>query len=180
MMQKEAFVARKYARAYLKVFSDELDLKHFQAIEALSSFLAHHKQVLFFLQLRHIDTETKLATLGSVFKQLGIPESFMHLMALLLTDKRAWMLHEVVKQLCILYEELKYVIPITITASHELSSDERTIIDRFIEQKAGCCILAHHKVDPSLIAGLRIQAHTILWEYSVRKQLQLIRNSRNQ
>lgn len=176
MTEKETFVARKYARAYLNVFGNDFTIEQFQAFEALGTFLSQHQRVLFFLQLRHIDDQKKQVILQDIVTKLKIPASFMHLVNLLLKDKRASLLEEVVNQVANLYKELNHVIPIAITTSHELNETSCAIIRNFIAQKTSCIVLAHKTVDPTLIAGLRIQSDTLLWEYSVRKQLQQIRN----
>ena len=51
--------AKKYARAFLNVFLDQVNVDDFNQICSFSHFLRHHRKSLFFFGLPHISFDEK-------------------------------------------------------------------------------------------------------------------------
>lgn len=68
----------------------------------------------------------------------------------------------------------------TIESSHQLTDEQKKLIEKFLSKKIGKKIRATAVINPALIAGLRLQSATRVWEYSVRKQLQALQMVRKE
>jgi len=66
-----------------------------------------------------------------------------------------------------------------ITSSHHLDISDLEIIEKFLAFKTGKKIISHHNLNKKLIAGIRLESNTLLWEYSIYKQCETLRKQFN-
>jgi ATP synthase F1 delta subunit len=170
-MEQQIRLARNYAHAVLNVFGPSISRDDITHIQNIVLFLEQHKKALFFLRLTRIDQEVKLKALDALFVELSNKKPFMALIRLLITDNRGHLVYRVLSELVDLYRTANHIMSCTITSSHELSQDELNKVEQFLARQTGDDIIYTYSRDASLIAGLRVQSQTILWEHSVRKQL---------
>ncbi len=174
---KESMIAKKYAQAFLGVFIDTLSLEDMRTMQAAQQFLARHKRALFFLTLPIIDRAVKRDSLISLVDKFGLPASIKKLIDLLLVHKRTFLLRDILGAIITEYQRRYGIVSCTITSSHSLSQRNVEMIKGFLAQETGCDIIYEYKVDNRLIAGIRVQSDTFLWEYSIAKQLHDMRLS---
>lgn len=176
MIQRHAILAKKYAAAFLNIFIHELPDSVLDELEALSAFLHAHEQSLFYLKLACIKSNVKRDVLIKLFARFGlcgIPfERFIGLIAL---HKRLSLITEIVEQLATLYKERKNIVEVEIKSSIPLNDHEQHIFEKFMERALQKTIRYRAIVDASLIAGVRMQSDTWLWEYSIRQKLAAIK-----
>lgn len=174
MNVQEAPIARRYAQAFLNVFIDAISLDDCSHIEMAAHFLTKHRQALFFLTLPHIEFSTKVSLLERLMKSLSVDPSINKLIKLLIRDKRLFLLPEVFEQISLLYREEKNIKLFMVMSSHTLEEKALRVVQRFLATKIGCDIVYTYKENRDLIAGIRLQSDTLLWEYSIRKQLMMM------
>lgn len=167
-------VSNKYARAFLNVFFDQLTEKDIAAIEQTYRFLNKDKQIIFFLRLPVIEHAVKLHALQVIAQQENVPASIMTLMKLLLKNKLLGLLPAVLAAIIRQYREQAGIMSFVMTSSPELTTQEIHALVEFLARLTGRSIIYDYKVDTRLIAGIRLQSTTLLWEQSIRKQLQSI------
>ena len=172
MTAAEAIVARKYAKAYMRVFGPELSLPGYQALDQLYSFMGQNRRIPFFLTLASIDASIKMRELQKLFEKFEAPSSLNRLVKVLLDDDRGGLLVQIIKQIILLYEQQRGLGAFMVASSCELDGKEVAAIQQFLERTTDLDILCNYKIDKTLIAGLRLQSDTHFWEYSVRKHLQ--------
>jgi len=170
-MEDQMRLAIKYAQAMLTVFDALLTREDIAQVNSIVHFLEQHKKVLFFLKLSHIDQEVKAQALESLLNGVVHKKPFIKLIQVLLDDNRGHLIGQVLRQLVILYRDIHHIEEFAITSSHELSSNELDKIEQFLARQTGNDIIYTYSRDASLIAGLRLQSRTALWEHSIRKQL---------
>jgi ATP synthase F1 delta subunit len=170
-MEYHLRISKKYAQAVFNVFGASMVRDDIERIEKIVSFLGQHKKALFFLQLAHIDLDVKMRSLDELFVDFSDKKPFMRLIRFLLDENRGHLIDGVLREIVSLYYDAHKIMPCAITSSHELSSDELHKVEQFLARQTGDDIIYTYKRDPSLIAGLRVQSKTILWEHSIRKQL---------
>lgn len=73
-----------------------------------------------------------------------------------------------------LYRERHAVILCKIMSSHELSDDQKQVVEGFLHRQTQRKIVYTAAVDRELIAGIRIQGESFLWEQSVAHRLRLL------
>ena len=98
-------------------------------------------------------------------------EGIDKLIDLLITDKRLMLMADILYEISHLYMQQHAIIDWTISSSDELSPEEKKSLEQFLVQKTAMQIVPTYIIDQTLIAGIRLQSDTFLWEYSVKSQL---------
>ncbi|HEX2977608.1 MAG TPA: ATP synthase F1 subunit delta [Candidatus Babeliales bacterium] len=164
-------LARKYAIAYLNAFGNTLNEKAVNEIGLIGDFFEHNRSVLFFLKLPAKFNRVKVHIIKRLREQLPMSEQLTKLIDLLLSQQRLFMLPTVCASIKEVFDERNQIINARLESSHPLDEKQIIILKNYFEQLTGTKIETQPVVKPSLIAGVRLQADTVLWEYSVAKQL---------
>lgn len=171
MRYDSAAIVRKYAVAFVNIFLDVLTQNDHDNMLEAEQFLRSQQRILFFLQLPALDKKVKEHGLEILADRFLLPISVRKLLFLLLVHDRAFLIPDVLWYVTELYKERNDMLSITIRSSHELSSEDLLAIERFLVHLTGKVIIYTCAIDKKLIAGIRLQSTTVLWEYSVHKHL---------
>ena len=172
----ESVIAKKYAKAFFNVFAPSLSDEDFITICQLGDFFEHNKNLLYFLSWHSIAQTEKVAALLHAFEYFNLKgKPYKALITLLSKHKRTFLIKDVLIQLCILYEESRNIGSFAITSSHKMSPEEMQYIEEYLANHSGQDIMYTYSVDKNLIAGVRAQSDTLLFEYSIRKRLAQIK-----
>ncbi len=171
---RSVHTAKKYAQAFLNVFADEISTADFEKICSFAQFLAKHRRALFFFGLPHISFDEKVNIIDWLIKQFNLPHELKKLLILLIESGKAQLMHEVIHQVCEHYQMLNHIEPFEISSSHELKPAQLEEIKMLLERATKNMVHYSYHVDKDLIAGMRAQSSTKLWEYSIEKQLRLL------
>jgi F-type H+-transporting ATPase subunit delta len=171
-VNEQIVIARRYAHAFLNVFIESLSNNDLTNIEQAIDFFTKHKQLIALLKVPHIDTQQKSDALEYILLKIyHLPESFKKLVSLLVSQKRAYYILEVLIQLNEYYQIYKNIEYFQIKSSHQLEQKELELLEQFLKEQTEAIIIYKYEIDPDLIAGIRMQSNTLLWEYSIQKQL---------
>lgn len=169
MNSKVTIVAKKYAQAFANIFLDTLSLQDYDNMQMAAANI--NKQVLFFLRLPVLDSSVKKNALNTLSKRFKLPSSVQRLLHVLLHDNRLFLICDVLRYICSLYRQYKHISEFAIISSHPLTKDKIEVIKHFLVQMTRQNIMYTYKIDKELIAGIRLQSDTFLWEYSIRQRL---------
>lgn len=172
-------IADKYAIAFINVYGTKLTFDDILKIEQASLFLQHHNRALFLLRVPMIKRHVKEARLQDFCDRLGLVAPIGHIIRVLLEHQRIQLLEHVFTALVYHYKKRYTIKDITVKSSIELPNEYRQQITRCIDQKIPGTKIYHYTVDPTLIAGIRIQSDTFVWEFSIDKRLREISYSQN-
>lgn len=171
MTYVEVLLAKKYAAAYLNIHGASVDVQSLSKLESLQDYLQHEQDFLVMLNLPIIGLALKKDKLKKVLHAYAVSESLLSLMYLVVSRSRALLLPEILKQIRLVYYERHKIMQCVIATSHPVTQSALEIIQRFITRKTGWSIVYSHVVDPTLIAGIRVTSDSMVWEYSISKQL---------
>lgn len=172
MKSWQSFLSRRYAQAFLASVKQTLSDEHIRSIQQAINYFACHPTVITLLKVPLIKSSIKEQALHTVLiEKMTLPQDFMRLVALLIEDKRAFLISKVLHALLMLYQERASVMFCTVTSSAPLAANEHALFEDFFNKKIGQHILYTYTVDSHLIAGIRMQSSTVLWEYSIAQQL---------
>lgn len=174
MKYQEALIAKKYAKAFLNLFIDEISLKDYQRIVALRQFLKDRREVLTFLGLTQLEPLKKCAAFDFLIDKFKLPVSLKRLITILVEDKREYLFPTVLYYIELIYRQRKKILAFMVKSSASLDAVTLRIIEKFLERKTGQRILTEQIVDKSLIAGIRLISNQYLWEYSIAKRLRAL------
>lgn len=163
-----------YAAAFLNVFFASLpeDIlsrlyalqermktdEQFQIVESLPGFKASKKE--FFL---------KLFTAVSLHS-----EPFNGLIYLLLKQRRAFLLQDIIDAIIQEYKKRARLLDCTIKSAQPLSAEEQKRIVQQASQILGYTIVPTWIIDPSLIAGIRFETAEYIYDHSIRHKLNVL------
>lgn len=167
----ELVIAKKYAQAFLNVYADQMTYDDFFNVCSAAEFFSENKKLLFFLSWPVVATTTKEEALYKILAQCKLSGPFKKLVAILVLHKRTFLIKDVLKQLCILYKKSNNIAAFTISSSHRLHDEEIKMLQEFLANITKHAIIYTYSIDKDLIAGIRLQSETFLWEHSIRKQL---------
>lgn len=167
----KSLLARRYACAFLNVYGRKYTREDIQHLEQLSRYFSEHKDALFYLKLSCIKPTIKKSILLNIFAHYTIKNYFDKLLDLLIMHNRLFMIIDVLYSIIQVYKERNHVIAWDIKSAIPLDTDDLKILYQFLESKTGMNAEYTFHVDKKLVAGIRIQSATLLWEHSVSQQL---------
>lgn len=169
--QSSRFVARKYAVACLHVFASRFKPDDVHNLMVMSDFLRENHRLVFFLGLPIISQERKNIFLHDLAKRFQLGHLIDPLLDLLLHDKRLFLLADILRLMSQLYREERGIIEFSIASYPRVSAIELEELKQFLARSTGCAIIYTDYEDKNLIAGIRMESTTYLWEYSIAQQL---------
>lgn len=172
-MDRNAFIlARRYAQAFLHDFHDKISLDECTRLEEFSTTLATIHSSLTLLQFMDLSLEKKTDLLYAYFKKNGLSlDAYKKLISLLLAQKRIMLLASIMHSMVMLYKERNNISSFIFTSSSPLTKDQEENIIHFLQRLTDTTVTHISVTDQSLIAGIRLQSSTLLWEDSLRNRL---------
>lgn len=170
-------LANRYAQAFYTIFPQACSVKSSDLLHQMNQFFSGHKKILFLLSLPQLTIHDKKKALQTMVHAIGLPEVYCTLYMLLMQHKRTFLITEVGIQLRRLILQKNNIQECEIVSSVVLTDEAQRQLRLLFEKKIRCTIMAHYTVDTSLIAGIALKSDTLAWEYSVRKQLHMIKQS---
>lgn len=113
----------------------------------------------------------KAKAIELIVQTYGLPKNINSLGKLLIQKNRLELLPHILKKIITMIRASENSIHMNITTSHSCNKENIELLIKNFEKKTGKTIVYHHSIDATLIAGIRAQSSTLLWESSVRKKL---------
>ena len=170
-------IARKYAQAFFAVYEDTITRDLISRIDEAAQFMMTHRRALFLFKVPVIDRSVKEAGLKELCERFQLGDPIKKLLIMLLNDKRAMLIAEVLEAVTGLYRERNKMVSITVASSYPLADDQRVQLEAFIARHVAGEKTYTYTIDPALIAGIRVYSDTFLWEFSIAQQLRDVYNS---
>lgn len=167
-------LARKYATAFLNQHGSLLSLADCATFVNAQEFIKKHPHFLFLLQLPVLPKNIQQKNLDEFFAKTSLNVELKQLCNLLIDHKRLALLPELLSALKRLYLERNNIMEFTISSSHALTAQQLEDIITYLHAQTGKKIIYNNYVDKNLIAGIRLQNNTYLWEFSIERQLREI------
>lgn len=164
-------IAKKYARALLNVNGAHIQYDDVKRIEKIGSFIKDHPSISIFFKLFIIDDSVYKDNLFSTIKQLGFPDYMHPLIKLLIDSKRLFLLSDICKFIGVYFRKKHNIVEFLITTPQPLSTIHKEKINQFLSAYTQGSIEATYALDQTLIAGVRMQSKTHIWEKSIAQQL---------
>lgn len=168
-------IAKKYAQAYLNVCGQEHTYQDFCSMWRAAQFLSEHHSLLFYLSLSMINEIDKKRFIDLFFEKFHLFPSLKQLFYLLLKNKHINLAADTLRDIYALYKIQHNIVDLQVTSAGDLSEKQIEEIRNFFIQRSGQKPFIHHHVNPSLIAGIRLQTETYLWEYSIAQHLRKLK-----
>lgn len=168
-------IAKKYAHAYLRTLKDEHSFQDFSSMWRAAQFLSEHHSLLFYLSLSIVNEHDKKRFIHLFFEKFHLFDSLKQLFYLLLKNKHIFLAVDVLRDIYGLYKVKYNISELQLHASCDLSENQIEEIKKFFTQLSGQHVVVRYSVNPALIAGIRLQTESFLWEYSIAQQLRKVK-----
>jgi ATP synthase F1 delta subunit len=173
-----SLLARRYAQAFVRVYDQQLTLEHIHSMHLFAQHLQQHRAAINELThgMHDADALKVSEALTLLAHAAGMPDCSMHLLRLLARDSRLFLLEGVLLQIVGIYKKVHDIVTCEIRSAHPLDAAARTTVEEFLRRTIGKKIdIERYVIDPRLIAGIRVQGDTFLWEYSIDQRLRQAR-----
>lgn len=177
MFYESKILAKKYACAFLNIFSDQLQIDDAEQCDAAAKFLQQHHDFFSLVQAPFISKSKQVETLKKLFDRYKLPAVFQKLSNLLLTTNRIFLLIDVLQAVAHEYRKRNNYELFAIESSHELSAQDRAVLVEYLTLATRKKIIPEYILNKDLIAGVRLQSATLLWEHSIEQQLHIIKRA---
>ena len=172
---KNTRVALRYAQALLEAAEGQGVLEAvLNDASLLRRYLSQSRDLRLFLRSPVISGDMKVATLRSIFEASVAPLT-MQFLLLLIDKKREEVLPEVMDELFRLHDERQGIVSLELQAATDLSENHRSAILRRFEQITGKTVRVSFSVDATLKGGVLARVGDTVYDGSVKRQLEMLR-----
>jgi len=175
MKARDATLAHKYAQAFVVVFGIHNDW--IDSLDTLVHTFEQNKSLLVLLTLPNMSVHQKVTVFHTFFTHIPCIYALERLLTTLIADKQVLLMTKVLEKIITLYHEQQGVVRCFVDSSHQLQEVHKKKIQDFITHTIKHTAHCIFRVNPRLIAGIRIQTPTFFWQHSIRAQLQALRTT---
>ncbi|MBI4373830.1 MAG: ATP synthase F1 subunit delta [Deltaproteobacteria bacterium] len=174
-------LARRYARAFLALAEEEKEIESCgESLEKISGALAEGKGVLEALSDQTFPLDERLRAIGEVLEKASSRKLVRNFLSLLVAKGRIGSLPEIAREFGQMRDERLGVVRaeiVSATAQPEavLSSIEKALGDRMKKK-----VVAKSREDRNLIGGIVLKIGQTIYDGSVKRELERIRERMNQ
>lgn len=170
-------VGGRYARALLEVTEERKETeKASQALQALVAARAHSKELQHVLADPRMKHE-RMAVLNAVADKVGAPAAVLSLLRALDAAERLEDMPEIAHAFTVLADAKAGRVRGEVTSAAELSDAEKKSISDALIAAVGKQVTLEFKVDAALIGGVSVKIQDLVWDGSVRTQLERLRQT---
>lgn len=167
--------AHRYALAILSVAEESKQLEPVgRDFEYLDSLLKQSREFASFTQSPVINKEKKKAVLREVLAG-KVSDLTLKFLMLLASREREGLIAEIIQQFVRLRDERLGIIKATVRSAVPLTQQQQQQLGKRLEESTGKKIRLSLLEDPSLRGGFTVQYDDTVWDASVRRQLELLR-----
>src|SRR5512146_1938822 len=172
-----AAVAGRYARAFAEVVADQkLDAeKTVQELNAMAALVNGSAELRNVFQNPSVDHKQKIGLLDAIIKKTGGSKMLRNFVAVLVDQHRLAQIGEIAEQFRQELDERMGIAQAQVKSARELSAKEKKDLEQQLAEATGKTIRATYFEDASLLGGAVVRVGSVIYDGSVRGQLQRIK-----
>jgi F0F1-type ATP synthase delta subunit len=173
-------IIKRYTRAFLQIYKEQLQPVDLEALSAFAYFLKHHHTLAFFAHHSIIEPEKQVALYIKAFSckaPRARPElirAVEQLITILISHDRLVLLPAIIALIVLrFFKVIGYQHASITTAIAVTDAQKKDIIESFraLTDKK---IDAEFEIDPQLIAGVKIVSQDYLWESTLAQKIKAL------
>ncbi len=166
--------SKRYASAIFEIAKDTDSVKLFGDELSKLVEVIYNPTTLNFFTSPLFSTEQKKNILQSIIDKLALSATVANFIKILAEKRRIWLLKLIEEQYNNLSNKLHKILPIKIKTAFPLDDFKLSTIKEGIERTTGFNVLMTVELDQSLIAGIKIEIDDMVYDSSVKSQLDRI------
>jgi ATP synthase F1 delta subunit len=170
-------LVRIYARILNIYHTAPWNLPDADRLDHLNVLFGGRKGITMYLSLAAISEDTKYAILKKAIASVHLSTILDPMLELLSAHYRLALLPSIVQLITQEVKKQLNIEDITIYSAHPLSPQDQAALEQWVAQKQhDAHIRSNMHINPSLIAGFRIEGSHFMGDYSVQWQLQHLKH----
>jgi F-type H+-transporting ATPase subunit delta len=174
-----ASVTSTYARAFADVvFDQHLDpAKTLLEAQSVAQLAASSLELREVLEAPSIPAEQKRALLDAIVTRAGFSRTVRNFVAVLIDHRRIKFLDPIVKEFEQELNRRMGFVEAHITSARDLGQPERTALEAQVAKLTGRKVRARYTLDGSILGGAIVKVGSMIYDGSVKGQLERIREA---
>jgi F-type H+-transporting ATPase subunit delta len=170
-------ISKRYARAFFEIATEEKQLeRYYNEINQFASIIAQNKALGEFLANPVFEQESKKGVVENIIGKLQLSGVTVNFLKLLVDKKRIDVLRDIVFFYRQLMDESLKKVRVNLKTAFPLSSEMQDYITSSLEKVTGRKVEVSVEKDPGLLGGIVIGVGDILYDGSIKNQLNNMRN----
>lgn len=175
---KENSIAKRYAKGLIKTIKDESQYREVRKqLEEFSKLMNSNPEFKAGMETMLFSKGQKKELLEAIHQKVQFNEKTFNFLLILLEENRAAVLENVIEVVEELWLEINNIEKLNVFSAVELKSEvERKLIEN-LEKSFDKKIILDKKIDPTLIAGIKIQRGSVFYDFSIEGNLQKLKEA---
>ncbi len=164
-------IAQRYGQGLFELALENQSVKEKkEQIESLLSVLEEHEEVELFLRAVKVTKQEKKTFIEDVFSDV-VDHDVVSLIKILIDKGRIYYFKDVLKEYITLAEENLGITHATVHSARKLSDEDIQKIKEAIEKKTKKSVVLANKIDPDLIAGIKVTVGNNVTDMTVKNKI---------
>jgi F-type H+-transporting ATPase subunit delta len=170
-------IAKRYAKALFEIAEETKKLEKItNDVGFIDSLIRSSRELQLFLKSPIIKEDKKREVLKEIFSDSRVDPVTLKFIMLLVEKKREDILHDIVKVYQQIYDEKMGIVSAEVVTAVEVGERLKKKIEQKILELTGAKkVKASYRVDPSIIGGIVIRVGDTVYDASIRRRIQLLR-----
>jgi F-type H+-transporting ATPase subunit delta len=172
-----AAVASRYARALVEVLIEQkadTDIAR-QQLHAIVDAVEESNDLKRVWESPAVLPEQKRAVLDGIAKQISALKPIRNFMAVIIDHRRIGMLNDIARQFEVELDKELGFTELEVSSARQLSPGEKRAVETRVESMTGKKVRARFVTDAQLLGGMVVRAGSMIYDGSVRGQLEKMR-----
>lgn len=169
-------LSRRYAKALLQLGIESRDYERLgRELDLVARTVEGSKDLKATLESPVFPLSQRKAVLAEVLRRLAVAPVVQHFVLLVLDHNRFNALPAINREMAALVDQQAGRVRAVLTSARPIGEAEVARIKRALEGRTGKQLLIERKQDPALLGGVVVQIGDVVYDGSVRTQLQQIK-----
>jgi F-type H+-transporting ATPase subunit delta len=170
-------IAKRYAKALFEIAEETKKLEKItNDVVFIDSLIRSSRELQLFLKSPIIKEDKKREVLKEIFSDSRVDPVTLKFIMLLVEKKREDILHDIVKVYQQIYDEKMGIVSAEVVTAVEVGERLKKKIEQKILELTGAKkVKASYRVDPSILGGIVIRVGDTVYDASIRRRIQLLR-----
>lgn len=170
-------VAKRYAKALIEIAEELKKLDRItQDVQLIDSVIKNSRELQLFLKSPIIREDKKKEVIQEIFTDSRVDPIMLKFILLLIEKKREALLQDILSMYQELYNEKMGVVTAEVITAVEIDvNDKKKVEKKILEMTHAEKVRAIYKIDPSIVGGIVIKIGDTVYDASIRRKIQLLR-----
>ncbi len=170
-------ISKRYAAALFEIATDSGTIEEiFNDLNNFINFCYHKLCLKEFLSQTYIGKKERFEVIDLLGKELSLSSHFVNFIHILIENERTGYLPKILEEYSVFRNNFLNILRVEVVSAKELKLEEKNKIKNIIEKALNKTIAISEKVDEKIIGGYIINIENILYDSSIKTQMENLYN----